>query len=94
MVEQNDWRLMGQEKWLAKKTLSWRQYKASTPTWDHDHCVFCTAKFREGGDLVTLHEGWVTSDGNHWVCAACFEDFKEMFALVTGSSGTNMSSSR
>jgi len=41
----------------------WQQWKALSPTWDHDHCAGCWARFaerpEEWNDSVHT-EGWVT----------------------------------
>jgi hypothetical protein len=33
----------------------------------------------------TLLEGYTTEDRARWICRQCFEDFKERFAFVIGS---------
>ena len=79
MVEKDDWRLgRGQEKFLKGRKLVKISYFRFSETWDHEHCEFCWAKFSEcEGDL---HEGYVTADDREsWICAECFDDFKEMF---------------
>ena len=78
MIEPNDWRLQGQERNLSGRTLTRIPYSRWSATWDHDHCVFCSAAFSEyDGDL---HEGYVTADDHRtWICDECFEDFKDMF---------------
>jgi hypothetical protein len=43
--------------------------------WDHDHCEGCWAKFMESGSDA-LTEGYVTEDGNRWVCPECFRDLR------------------
>ena len=83
MIESNDWRLSGQKEILFKKTLYFRTWKAPRPEWDHDHCAFCWAKFSDVPD--TLHEGYATEDERHWICPACYNDFKEMFQWVVSS---------
>lgn len=78
MVEKDDWRLLrGQEDYLLGVTLYWKKWKAPSAVWDHDHCEFCWEKFSESTD--TLHEGYTTEDGKHWICPECFSDFKDMF---------------
>ena len=80
MVDPGDWRLQGQEKYLQGAQLmrrAWRPYPKK-PDWDHDHCAFCWAKFSAAPD--DEHEGYCTLDEYHWICATCFEDFREMFA--------------
>jgi len=41
----------------------WQQWKALSPTWDHDHCAGCWARFaerpEEWNDRIYT-EGWVT----------------------------------
>ena len=45
---------------LVDAKLKWRAWKMPKPTWDHDHCEFCWAKFMEPGNPDTLPEGyWV-----------------------------------
>jgi hypothetical protein len=78
MVDVNDWRLMGQERYLSGKTLRWMAYSAPRPDWDHDHCEFCRKKFGDFPDA--LSEGWTTEDQYYWVCGDCCDDFREMFA--------------
>jgi hypothetical protein len=76
----DDWRLQGQEAYLTEATLEWKPYTRYSESWAHDHCEFCSAKFSEAGSVAsTLHEGYATPDKYRWICAACFEDFKERF---------------
>lgn len=51
MVDSDDWRLHGQEKYLQGITLTWKRYRAPSATWDHDHCAFCWAKFVDAGSI-------------------------------------------
>lgn len=77
MIEKDDWRLMGQERYLKDRKLFLISYVCPSETWDHDHCEFCCEKFsRYDGDL---HEGYTTEDRRFWICPECYEDFKEMF---------------
>ncbi|MDQ0878906.1 thiamine monophosphate kinase [Paenibacillus sp. V4I3] len=78
MVNQNDWRLMGQEDYLLGATLFWQEYKPYSSSWDHDHCVFCFGKFKDGD------KGYSTADKNHWICLECFDDFKGKFQWQVG----------
>ena len=73
----SDWRLQGQERFLSGVELTWKPYRPCRDDWEHDHCEFCGAKFSEKAE--DLNEGYVTRDGYHWVCADCYEDFKERF---------------
>ena len=83
MIEKDDCRLMGQEKYLAGKELFFvPDYRPFSKTWEHEHCVFCTAKISSyKGDI---HQGYCTADEKrpHWICKDCFEDFKDMFNWV------------
>jgi len=82
---EEDWRLSGREaqlkKYLYGITLYKRKYKRYSETWDHDHCELCMEKFAET-DLIpeALHEGYATLDNYRWICASCFNDFREKFA--------------
>lgn len=79
----NDWRLQGQERYLRGATLTFRQYRRWSTSWDHDHCAFCTARFRQDSGPEILTEGYCTTDEYHWICPACFEDFNERFGWKT-----------
>ena len=73
----SDWRLQGQEKYLAGVVLVRKRYRKRSETWEHDHCAFCWRTFSESaGDL---NEGYTTEDEYHWICESCYEDFKETF---------------
>lgn len=74
-----DPRLTNQQKYLAGASLAFKQWVRPCPEWNHDHCSFCWAKFG-GSELPdALHEGYVTENGEHWVCVTCFTDFRELF---------------
>ena len=79
MIDKNDWRLQGQEKYLMNKKLVHILYFQWSKTWDHEHCEFCSTKFSKHEN--DLHEGYVTADDKRtWICPECCADFKEMFA--------------
>ena len=78
----SDWRLTNQEKYLTGKRLAHRTWTRQRDDWDHDHCEFCAAKFMDTGAPDVLREGFATDDNKHWVCKACFEDFKTMFGWI------------
>jgi hypothetical protein len=42
-----DWRLCGQERYLAGAAWVRRRYRARSERWEHDHCEFCWAKFMD-----------------------------------------------
>ena len=79
MIETNDWRLQGQDKYLVGVQLAWKQYSRYSENRDHDHCEFCWAKFMEEEGPDILHEGYATENNYRWVCKKCYDDFKEMF---------------
>jgi len=81
MVQPDDWRLQGQEGYLVGRELKWSAWRTTREGWDHDHCAFCWVKFgRKGAEGVDLSAGYVTADDEyHWVCEACFEDFRPTF---------------
>ena len=81
MAEDDDWRLMGQERYLHGSILTRRQYRPppQNPNWNHDHCSFCWAKFMVEDFPNVLHEGYCTEDEYYWICQQCFADFSERF---------------
>ena len=85
-IEPNDWRLMGQERYLKGRSWTRKPYRKYRADWDHDHCSFCQAKFMEPGTPETLHEGYSAQDDYYWVCSTCFSDFKEMFHWTVANS--------
>jgi hypothetical protein len=36
---------MGQESYLRGAALTWKNYRALSPEWEHEHCEFCFHKF-------------------------------------------------
>ena len=87
----DDWRLLGQERYLSNATLFWRAWHRSRPNCDHDHCTFCWEKFMDRDDVPdVLRGGYTTDDEYHWVCANCARDFAPRFnfKLVGGPAAT------
>lgn len=77
MIEENDWRLQGQEEYLKGKKLYYKKYKKYSERWEHEHCEFCSEKISEyKGDL---NYAYCTKDEKYWICEECFNDFKELF---------------
>jgi hypothetical protein len=89
-VADDDWRLMGQERYLQGASLESRRWYPSRPPdeggpWDHDHCAFCSIHFNNHvleDDPDTQVEGYATPDGQHWICRGCFSDFHERFGFI------------
>ena len=77
-VQEDDWRLQGQERYLQGALLRKQPYQPYRKDWDHDHCEFCGAKLCLDS-AVCLTEGYCTEDQYHWICEPCFNDFREMF---------------
>jgi len=71
----NDWRMMGQEKYLKGVRLMRSKWVTLDNTWDHDHCKFCGEKL----DASTEALAYCTEDYYYWICETCFNDFKEAF---------------
>lgn len=84
MIPEGDWRRRGQEKYLKWVTLVHRPYRQyqKNPSWDHDHCEFCWAKFSLMDGPEHLKEGYATIDDYYWICPDCFADFKDEFLWV------------
>ena len=79
MINNSDWRLQGQEKYLKGVTLYFKKYTKYRDNWDHDHCEFCRAKFSIEDHPGGLDEGYATKDNYYWICRRCFGDFKGIF---------------
>jgi hypothetical protein len=80
VVDDDDWRLTGQEQWLTGVVLHRARWVRPREDWDHDHCEFCWKKIWDrasGDDEVDV--GYETEDDSRWVCDDCFSDFKERF---------------
>lgn len=77
-IEDNDWRLQGQEKYLVGMHFTKKKFPLQTG--DHRHCEFCWQKIGVGKDAIT--DGFESTDRKRWVCEKCFNDFKGMFGFV------------
>ena len=84
MLGSNDWRLQGQEAYLRGEILFYKRYADRKTKADHDHCEFCWDKF---SDTIadTLKVGYTTADNYRWICAKCFEDFKQKLQFTIGN---------
>ncbi len=45
---------------------------------DHEHCTMCGVKFSKAQN--DMHEGYVTLDGQHWVCPECLNDYAKEYS--------------
>ena len=79
-MENKDWRLQGQERYLQNKIFIKRKYHKLNNEWEHDHCEFCWEKFSEENPN-DLKIGFTTLDSYRWVCEKCFNDFKAILNL-------------
>ena len=79
MIEEDDWRLNGQEEYLRGIHLRLKPYLLSYPGYDHDHCEFCWQKIAAFDYPDAQRKGYATDDNLRWIYQECFEDFKEMF---------------
>ncbi|MGZ4179720.1 MAG: hypothetical protein ACXVUL_03405 [Solirubrobacteraceae bacterium] len=43
----DDWRRMGQERYLLGADLTWKRYQALSAEWEHEHCEFCFRTFMD-----------------------------------------------
>jgi len=83
----DDWRLRGQDQYLAGAVLFWQRYTPFSKKWDHDHCAFCFRRFSTLDN--DLHEGYATAGNVYWICEECYEDFKEMFKWTRSETPPN-----
>lgn len=76
-MNDNDWRLTNQKNYLYKKELVKGKYFPYKEGWEHDHCAFCSERITEKTSVA-----YSTTDGYHWICEECYNDFKEMFGWI------------
>jgi hypothetical protein len=81
-IPDDDWRRQGQETYLVGLAFKRMAWSSNNPAWDHDHCEFCQTKLASPAIPDALHEGFGTPDLKHWLCPACFEDFRDEFQLA------------
>jgi hypothetical protein len=82
MIIASDPRITNQQKYLSGVSLVKKQWVRPRAEWDHDHCAFCWAKFAGAEMPDALHEGYVTAEGEHWVCPTCFADFSSNLSMA------------
>lgn len=70
----DDWRLTDQKKYLLGQNLRKKMFIPRRKEWEHEHCVFCWAKFP-----TEYAEGYCTEDESVWICPGCYQDFREKF---------------
>ena len=86
MTEEKDWRLelgpmVSNGDSIKNIPLYFIPFRPLSDKWDHEHCIFCWAKFYMHPEC--LQEGYCTSPENtrdaHWICPECYADFKDRF---------------
>ena len=75
----DDWRLMGQERYLQGAKLVHRPYEPYSESWEHDHCAFCQRKLMAGDVGYTTTAEHPQGAGYHWICDDCYADFAKRF---------------
>ncbi len=77
-----DWRVETYNGYLNGQTFTLQKF-VSTPTNDHEHCVFCWQKITDLKIDDCDTEGYCTfyskTGQTNWICKNCFNDFKERF---------------
>ncbi len=86
-VTDDDWRLMGQERWLRGVTIKRADWSPRNDRTDHDHCAFCTKRIAapDSGYDDAICTGYCTLELYHWVCPQCFNDFRDRFQWTLAS---------
>jgi hypothetical protein len=76
---------------LDGSRLLWKDYYLWNETWDHDHCVYCSALFSltEPGALTA---GYAIQGGEHgddysWLCESCVDGLRNHLSFVFVDSG-------
>jgi hypothetical protein len=71
---------------LVGAVLRWKRYRRWTASWLTGRCEFCESQFTEGGTpgLISGYSvvggGPAGQDDYHWICAVCFETWRDEFA--------------
>jgi DNA-directed RNA polymerase subunit RPC12/RpoP len=85
-----DWR--ARNAWhLRGLTLQFSQWTRPKPSWDHDHCAGCWAKFSDSDGQEVQRAGYTTGEDYpkgaryEWVCADCFRELKEVMGWITAT---------
>ena len=92
---EEDWRVAGaKDSDLEGRRLHWRRWTRPKPSWDHDHCAGCWARFMDEDRPDVLREGYTTGEehprgaGYEWVCPTCFSDLKPVLGWTAASFDT------
>jgi hypothetical protein len=86
VIDDHDWRLEGQELALLTSLRGAQLFlmiRSSHDGRDHDHSEFCWARISDRPRAHCEYDrGYATADQQRWICARCFADFRDRFALV------------
>ncbi len=77
MVDKEDWRIMGQEGYLKKRTVFHKKFNVLTTPIGYRQCEFCYSIFSD--EPGKLKHGYHEPISDSWICEDCFQDFKDMF---------------
>ncbi len=79
MIDINDWRLRGQDEYMQNEVFEYVRFTLERDG-GHAHCEFCWHKFMEDSNAISdcSDSGYRSVSGKHWVCGACFADFRDM----------------
>lgn len=61
----DDWRLKGND-WLVHLELTRKPYTQWSEEWDHDHCLFCWAKFMDPDSSAVVHLKYPLRHRKRW----------------------------
>jgi hypothetical protein len=81
----DDWRLTPAHERLRGRRFEHKPWHASREGWDHDHCEFCWRKFPSEEPAGWTAAGPAGESDYHWICDACFADFRDQLELVADS---------
>lgn len=76
----DDWRLMGQEGYLANKHLEHRRFTRKLCYADFDKCDFCSISFDE--DALSPVYAYYAPSERVWICEDCYCDFQPHFQWI------------
>ena len=89
-----DWRV-ATARHLAGLKLRRKPYQRYSESWDHDHCVACSAKFAEFDGPDVQHVGPTTGDDYkfgadyEWVCPRCFSELQPVLGWTEADDGSD-----
>lgn len=73
----DDWRIMGQERYLMNKRLQCMKFDRSICIEDYTQCEFCWCTFDEDPNEPLM--AYFEPNEKVWICEECFNDFQKYF---------------